>query len=209
MTSPAVTKVHTICIYAASSEAVSAAHRRTAAELGRAIARQGWGIVFGGGSIGLMGEVARAALAAHATVTGVIPHRLARSDIVFDGVTEPIRTETMRERKRIMDERSDAFVVLPGGIGTLEECVEIITLKQLGYHRRAIVILDAAGYWDPLLALLDRMITERFAYPTLAGMWEVTTSVDGTIEALRSYEPPHPYPDGPVLLEAVEARPDE
>jgi uncharacterized protein (TIGR00730 family) len=151
-----------------------------------------------------MGEVARAALAAGAHVTGVIPHRLARPEIAFDGVTELIRTETMRERKQIMDERSDAIVVLPGGIGTLEELVEILTLKQLGYHDRAIVVLDSAGYWDPLLAQLKRMIAEGMAYPSLAGLWQVTIDVEGTIEALRTYRPPPPLPIGPVVLEASE-----
>lgn len=201
--------IRTVCVYAASSEAVSAARRRVAAELGQAIARQGWGMVFGGGSIGLMGEAARGALAAHGTVTGVIPHLLDRGDIVLDDVTELIRTGTMRERKQVMDELSDAFVVLPGGIGTLEELVEMITLKQLGYHHRAIVILDDAGYWDPLLAQLGRMITERFAYPTLADLWQVATSVDSTIESLRSYRPPLHYHHGPVLLEAFEGPADE
>jgi len=206
---PRTTGIRTICVYAASSEAVSTAHRRVAAELGRAIALQGWSLVYGGGAIGLMGEVARAALGGGAHVTGVIPHRLVTRDIAFQDVTELICTDTMRERKQIMDERSDAFVVLPGGIGTLEELVEIITLKQLGYHTRAIVIVDDAGYWDPLLALLDRMIAQGFAYPGLAMLWQVTTSVEATIQALQTYRPPAPYPDGPVLLEAVEGSPDE
>jgi uncharacterized protein (TIGR00730 family) len=196
--------IETICVYAASSEAVGEGHRRVAEELGRAIACEGWRLVYGGGSVGLMGEVARGALAGGAHVTGVIPHRLARREITLTAVTELIRTETMRERKQIMDERSDAFVVLPGGIGTLEELVEILTLKQLGYHDRAIVILDDAGYWDPLLAQLDRMITERLAYPSLAELWQVTTDVEGTVEALRTYEPPPPRPLGPVVLEAYE-----
>jgi uncharacterized protein (TIGR00730 family) len=206
---PRATGIRTICVYAASSEAVSAAHRLVAAELGRAIALQGWSLVYGGGAIGLMGEVARAALVGGAQVTGVIPRRLVTRDIAFQGVTELICTDTMRERKQIMDERSDAFVVLPGGIGTLEELVEIITLKQLGYHARAIVIVDGAGYWDPLLALLHRMIDQGFAYPGLATLWQVTTSVEATIQALHTYRAPPPYPDGPVLLEAAEGSPDE
>jgi uncharacterized protein (TIGR00730 family) len=196
--------VKSICVYAASSEAVAQSHRRVAEALGRAIAREGWRLVYGGGSVGLMGEVARGALAGGAHVTGVIPHRLAVREITLHEVTELIRTETMRERKQIMDERSDAFVVLPGGIGTLEELVEILTLKQLGYHDRAVVILDDGGYWDPLLAQLDRMITESMAYPSLADLWQVTVDVEGTVDALRSYVPPPPRPLGPVSLEASE-----
>ena len=157
-----------------------------------------------------MGEVARSALAEGAHVTGVIPQRLATDELVFADASELIRTKTMRERKRIMDERSDAFVILPGGIGTLEELAEVLTLKQLGYHDRAVIILDDAGYWDPLLAQLQRMIDERLAYPSLAQLWQVTADVPGTIEALRTYRPPPPRPPKPgVALEAVEAPPSE
>ena len=199
--------IGSVCVYAASSEAVGEGHRRVAAELGRAIAREGWDLVYGGGSVGLMGVLAREALAAGAHVTGVIPHRLARREIVFTEVTELIQTQTMRERKQIMDERSDAFVVLPGGIGTLEELLEILTLKQLGYHDRAVVILDSCGYWDPLLTQFDRMITDRLAYPGLVTLWQVTSDVEGTVEALRHYGLPPPHPLGAVELEVVEEAP--
>ncbi|MGH8905086.1 MAG: TIGR00730 family Rossman fold protein [Egibacteraceae bacterium] len=204
-----MTPIGAVCVYAASSEAVSEAHRRVAAELGRAIAMQGWRLVYGGGATGLMGEVARAALAGGGHVTGVIPHLLATDGIVLHSVTELIHTDTMRERKQIMDERSDAFVVLPGGIGTLEELVEIITLKRLGYHSRAIVIVDDAGFWDPLLAMLQRMVTWRFADPSLARLWQVAPDVEATVQALRTYRPPQPHPDGPVLLETTPAPRDE
>ena len=202
--------IRTVCVFAASSEAVSDSHRHTAATLGRAIAKEGWAVVYGGGSVGLMGEVARNALTGGAHVTGVIPHRLMTNELVLTDVSELICTDTMRERKRIMDERSDAFVVLPGGIGTLEELAEVLALKQLGYHDRAVVILDDAGYWDPLLAQLQRMIDERFAYPSLAQLWHVASDVPATIEALRNYRPPPSRPPKPgVVLEAVEAPPAE
>jgi hypothetical protein len=185
-----------------------------AAELGHAIAHERWGLVFGGGATGLMGEVAHAALVSGAHVTGVIPHRLARPGVAFRDATELICTDTMRERKRIMDERSDAFVVLPGGIGTLEELVEIITLKQLGYHDRAIVMLDGSGHWEPLRGLLRRMIAEGLAHPSLTDLWQVTASVKDTIQALRAYRPPESPPHGPVPLDAlkletIEPPPDE
>lgn len=180
-----------VAVYCASSEAVEQRRRDVAADLGRAIAGQGWGLVYGGGNIGLMGEVARAALAAGGDVLGVIPHRLADREIALDRVTELVRTETMRERKAIMDERSDAFVVLPGGIGTLEELVEMITLKQLGYHDRVIVILDDAGYWDPLLAQLQRMVDEGLAGHSLLRLYDVVSDVPSAIEMI---ERSHPTP---------------
>jgi uncharacterized protein (TIGR00730 family) len=200
-----------VCVYCSSSEAVDGGHRRTAADLGRAIAEQGWALVYGGGNVGLMGEIARAALAGGADVTGVIPHRLAEREIALEAVTELIRVDTMRERKAIMDARSDAFVVLPGGIGTLEELMEILTLKQLGYHDRAIVVLDDAGYWDPLLAQLERMVQQRLAIPQMLDLLLVATDVPSVIGALRSYRPPVRPADEPYgleELEAVEANPD-
>jgi hypothetical protein len=200
-----------VCVYCSSSEAVDAGHRRTAAELGRAIAEQGWALVYGGGDVGLMGEIARAALNRGGHVTGVIPHRLAEREIALEAVSELIRVDTMRERKAVMDARSDAFVVLPGGIGTLEELMEILTLKQLGYHDRAIVVLDDAGYWDPLLAQLDRMVAQRLAIPEMLDLLCVATDVPSTVHALLAYRPPpHPADEPRDLeeLEAVESAPD-
>jgi uncharacterized protein (TIGR00730 family) len=197
-----------VCVFCASSEAAPPHYRAVAAELGTAIAREGWSLVYGGGNIGLMGEVARAALAGGAHVTGVIPHQLATREVALEGVSELIRTDTMRERKAIMDERSDAFVVLPGGIGTLEELVEIVTLKQLGYHDRAIVILDDEGYWDPLVDQLRRMVEQSLAAPALLSLVSVTGDVPATLAALRDYVAP-PVRAGPAEeLEVVQAPPD-
>jgi uncharacterized protein (TIGR00730 family) len=179
----------TVCVYCASSERVGPSRRRVAAELGRAIAAQGWRMVYGGGNVGLMGEVARAALAAGAHVTGVIPHRLADREVALEAVTELIRTDTMRERKAIMDERSDAFVVLPGGIGTLEELVEIVTLKQLAYHDRPVVVVDDDGFWDPLLAQLRRMVADGLADPAVRDLYAVVRGVPEAVEALRDAGP--------------------
>jgi uncharacterized protein (TIGR00730 family) len=174
----------TVCVYCASSEQVAPHHRAVARELGVAIARRGWRLMYGGGNIGLMGEVARAALAAGCHVTGVIPHLLAEREVALEEVSSLVRTETMRERKALMDEGSDAFVVLPGGIGTLEELVEMVTLKQLGYHERVIVLLDPAGYWDPLLTLLHRMVQEGLAGPDLIGLLESVSTVEAAMEAV-------------------------
>ena len=197
-------------MYAASSEAVDQAHRKVARDLGKADAGEGWTLVYGGGGIGLMGEVARGALEHGGTVVGVIPHLLADREIAFDEVTELIRTTTMRERKQIMDERSDAFIVLPGGIGTLEELVEMITLKQLGYHDRQIVILDDGGYWDPLIAQLRRMVDEGLALPGLEELWTVATDVPGAVAAIRDYAAPgREVATAEEVVEAVEEPPHE
>ena len=176
----------TVCLYAASSEAVPTAYREVAAGLGAGIARHGWTLVYGGGGVGLMGEAARAALAAGGAVTGVIPHRLATREIALEEVSELIRVETLRERKQVMDERSDAFVVLPGGIGTLEELMEIVTLRQLGYHDRPIVLLDAEGYWDPLLEQLRRMVAEGFSLPSILELFTAVRDVDAALAALAA-----------------------
>ena len=168
-------------MYCASSEAVADEHRTVARDLGEAIAVRGWGLMYGGGNIGLMGEVARAALAAGGHVTGVIPHLLADREVALEEVTSLVRTDTMRERKALMDEGSDAFVVLPGGIGTLEELVEILTLKQLGYHDRPIILVDPTGYWDPLITLLHRMVEERLADTQLLGLLVKVPTVDDAI----------------------------
>ena len=184
--------IRAVAVYCASSDAIAADHAEVARALGSAIAAQGWQLVYGGGGVGLMGAVARAALAGGAHVTGVIPHALADREVALQEVTELIRTDTMRERKKIMDDRADAFVVLAGGIGTLEELVEMITLKQLGYHDRAIVVLDPTGYWDPLREQLDRMVALHFAHPALLDLVQFTASVEDTVAALRDYVPPPP-----------------
>jgi uncharacterized protein (TIGR00730 family) len=179
-----------VCVFCASSEAVGAEHRAVAAALGRGIAERGWRLVYGGGGIGLMGEAARAAMAAGGQVLGVIPHRLATREVALPEVTELVRTDTMRERKHRMDTESDAFVVLPGGIGTLEELVEIVTLKLLGYHDRPIVLLDPDGYWTPLLEQLRAMIAASLSPPELLELFEVAGSPE---EALADLAEPHQH----------------
>jgi uncharacterized protein (TIGR00730 family) len=200
----------TVCVFCASSEAVSDADRAVAAELGRALASEGWGLVYGGGAVGLMGEVARAALGAGGHVTGVIPHRLDTREVAFRDVTELIRTDTMRERKGIMDARSDAFVILPGGIGTLEELLEIITLKQLGYHDRPVVLLDPRGFWEPLRAQLDRIVEEGLAPPTVHELWDLARNVTEAFAAIRRgivVPSPAGRRSDAEALEAIEAPP--
>lgn len=191
----------TICVYCASSEAVPEGYRAVARELGTAIAARGWALMYGGGNIGLMGEVARAALTAGGHVTGVIPHLLADREVALDDVTRLVHTDTMRERKALMDEGSDAFVVLPGGIGTLEELIEILVLKQLGYHERVIVLLDPDGYWSPLLEMFRRMVTEGLAPAELLSLMEVTGSAADTVAAVEQHRGEHAGVEPDVALE--------
>ena len=198
-----------VCVFCASSQAVDPVLRQVAGELGQAIAAEGWSLVYGGGSVGLMGEVASAALDAGAPVTGIIPRRLADREIALLEVTELVVTDTMRERKALMDERSDAFVVLPGGIGTLEELMEILTLKQLGYHRRAIVLLDPHDYWRPLCEQLERMVEEGLSHADTLRLFQLVKDVPAAVEALATYEPPL-VPAGPVTeMEALESFPED
>lgn len=191
----------TVCVYCASSEAVAAEHREVARALGAGLVERGWELMYGGGNIGLMGEVARTVLAGGGRVTGVIPHLLADREVALEDVTNLVRTETMRERKALMDEGSDAFVVLPGGIGTLEELVEIITLKQLGYHDRVIVLLDPTGYWDPLLTMLERMVEQGLATADLLDLISSVATPDAALDEIARRHAPPPSHQGDTSLE--------
>ena len=151
-----------ICVYCGSSPGANPRHREAARLLGETMAGEKVGLVYGGGELGLMGEVARAVLAGGGTVTGIIPGFLQQRERVLGEAQELIVVPDMHTRKRLMFERADAFVALPGGIGTLEELVEQLTWAQLGQHTKPIVIVDIAGFWRPLLALLEHMRAEGF-----------------------------------------------
>ncbi len=174
-----------VCVFCASSEQVEPAYRALAAQLGAAVAARGWELVYGGGNVGLMGEVARAALVGGGHVTGVIPHRLADREVALREVSELVLVDTMRERKAQMDQRSDAFIVLPGGIGTLEELVEILTLRLLGYSDKPLVLLDPDGFWLPLEELLRQMIDRGLASEGLLDLYEVSPDVAGALAAVQ------------------------
>lgn len=147
-----------ICVYCGSSFGVKPAYREAAEALGRSLAERGWGMVYGGGSVGLMGTVADAVLAGGAEVIGVIPHKLVELEKEHRGLTKLMEVETMHERKRLMMEHADGFMVLPGGVGTLEELFEVVTWLQLGYHHKPVCLLNVDGYYDPLLQMLDGMV---------------------------------------------------
>ena len=151
-----------ICVYCGSGPGRNPAYLKAAQTLGRAMAEHDIGLVYGGGSLGLMGEIARSVLSAGGRVTGIIPQFLSSKEQMLREVQELIVVDDMHQRKKLMFERSDAFVALPGGIGTLEELVEQLTWAQLGRHQKPIVLADIAGFWQPFLGLLGHMRDEAF-----------------------------------------------
>ncbi|MEQ1614312.1 MAG: TIGR00730 family Rossman fold protein [Hyphomicrobiaceae bacterium] len=159
---PATPQVRSVCVYCGSGNGRNPAYVEAANTLGRALGAGGVRLVYGGGSLGLMGEVARATLAAGGKVTGIIPEFLSSKERMLRDVDELVVTENMHERKMLMFERSDAFVALPGGIGTLEELVEQLTWAQLGRHNKPIVVANIDGFWTPFLSLLQHMKSDTF-----------------------------------------------
>lgn len=166
-----------IGVFCASSDRIADSYAATAAELGRELAARGHGLIYGGGNTGLMGHVARATHAAGGTVVGYIPARLmAIEGRAFDIADELVVTDTMHERKVGIFGRADAFVILPGGIGTLEEFLEIVTLRHLGYHHKPIVLLDDDGFYRTLVRFLDETVERGFS-PPLGRLYHVASSV--------------------------------
>ena len=157
--------VKNICVYCGSSPGRNPDYAEAAQQLGKAMADAEIGLVYGGGSIGLMGEIARSVLDHGGYVTGIIPEFLSDREIMLTEVQELIITHSMHERKQVMFERSDAFVALPGGIGTLEELVEQLTWSQLGQHTKPVILADVNSFWSPFLVLIDHMRREAFIRP--------------------------------------------
>lgn len=178
--------LRSICVFCGSSSRVGEEYRRGAAALGEALARRGLRLVYGGGRIGLMGILADAALAAGGEVVGVIPEFLRGLEVAHVGLTELRVVASMHERKREMFERADGFVVLPGGFGTLDETIEIVTWRQLGLHDKPVVLVDVAGYWRPLAALVESVIGAGFAHPDHAKLFTIVPSIEDALIALEA-----------------------
>ena len=175
-----------IAVYCASSPHVPEPYVRLAAALGAGLARRGHELVYGGGAVGLMGVVARAVHDAGGRVYGVIPEALkAREGIAYAYADELVVTETMGERKRLMFTRAEAFVVLPGGIGTLEEFFEVFTLRALGYHAKPIVLVSPSGFYADLVAFLDRLRAEGFVRPETTDLFEVVETAGAALDAVE------------------------
>jgi uncharacterized protein (TIGR00730 family) len=179
-----------VCVYAGSNAGADPSYRAAAEELARTLADRGIGIVYGGGSVGLMGALADAALEHGAEVVGVIPRSLAHKEIAHAGLTELRVVGSMHERKATMAELSDAFVALPGGIGTLEELIEAYTWTQLGLHRKPCALLNVNGYYDHLATFLDHAVAERFLRPEHRALLVVVDRPQELLARLKRFEAP-------------------
>ena len=187
--------IRSVCVYCGASGGLDRRYLDCAAETGRAAAERGWRVIFGGGHVGLMGAMADAALAAGGTVEGVIPQALMDRELGHAGVTRLHVVSSMHARKEKMFDLSDAFLALPGGIGTLDETIEVLTWKQLGFHDKPIAILDLGGYWAPLFGLIDTVIARGFAPASTAKLYHVAPTVEAAFAALARAPTSALHPD--------------
>ncbi len=183
-------RLGSVCVFAGSSPGARPEYATAARALGRSLAGEGISLVYGGGSVGLMGILADEVLAGGGSVVGVIPQALFDREVGHDGLTELRIVESMHERKAQMADLADAFIALPGGMGTLEELFETLTWGQLGYHDKPCGLLNVAGYWDGMLMALDRAVLERFVAEAHRRMLLVSEEPAALLELLRSYQPP-------------------
>ena len=175
-----------ICLYGASSSAIAKAYVNPTEELGAKIAERGHTLIYGGGAAGLMGAAARGAYSRGGKIIGVVPSFLNVDGILFDNCTELIFTETMRELNALMEQKSDAFIMTPGGVGTFDEFFEILTLKQLGRHSKPIAIFNINGYFDSLIAQLENAVHKQFMNPEIFELFISTDRADRLIDYLEN-----------------------
>ena len=194
---PLAPQLTSLCVFCGSQSGGDPAYAAAAAGLGRALAAHGTDLVFGGGRVGLMGAVADAVLAGRGRVIGVIPGFLKDKELAHPAATEMLVVPDMHSRKKLMFERSDAFCILPGGVGTLDEMFEIITWRQLHLHNKPIIVVNVANYWADLINLLDRMIGAGFAH---RGHEALVTVVDGVDAVIGAAEAELKAPKAPVLF---------
>ena len=184
-----MSSIRSVCVYCGSAEGSDPVHVKAARSLGGQLGKAGIKLVYGGGSTGLMGEVASAAVQADGFVLGIIPQFLVDRERAHPGISELMITADMHERKWAMFEHADAFIALPGGIGTLEELVEILTWAQLGRHRKSIIIANINGFWDPLATLFEHMNTNGFLHSVDHFMPVFVESVDDILPTLLAAKP--------------------
>jgi uncharacterized protein (TIGR00730 family) len=182
---PAQSANLSVCLFCGSSDAIGEDYLRSASVFGATLAHEGVRLVYGGGGIGLMGAAAKAAHEAGGRVLGVIPEFLCRKEVVYDDV-ETLVVPNMHERKRIMFEQSDAFAVFPGGIGTLEEAIELMSWRRLDLHHKPIVFLNLAGFWEPLFRLIDHTVERNVTPAWLASTWRVADRTDDVLPLIRT-----------------------
>jgi uncharacterized protein (TIGR00730 family) len=185
-TNPLPAKLTSVCLFCGSSEGKNPVHQETAARLGKLCADDDIRLVYGGGGIGLMGIAARAAMDAGGEVVGVLPESLEKLEVGLSEISELIIVNSMHARKKMMFDLSDAFIVLPGGVGTLDETIEMITWAQLRHHTKPIIIVDGNGYWQKFVELMDHVIDEGFAPPRTSDMYTVVSSIDEALPRIRT-----------------------
>jgi uncharacterized protein (TIGR00730 family) len=166
-----------LCVYCASSDRIDPKYAAAAAELGHEMVRRGWGLVYGGGKTGLMGALARSVKKSGGRVIGVIPEFMKARELAYDEADELVTVVTLRERKLLMETRADAFLALPGGFGTLEEFMEILTLRQLDVVKKPCVFFNQDGFYDDLLRLFERMLEDKFFKPSNMDLFQVAETV--------------------------------
>ncbi|MEG1041219.1 TIGR00730 family Rossman fold protein [Pseudomonas sp. NUPR-001] len=193
--------VRSVCVFCGASSGVSPAYREAAIALGQAIAQRGLTLVYGGGAVGLMGIVADAAMAAGGEVIGIIPQALKDAEVGHNGLTRLEIVDGMHARKARMAELSDAFVALPGGLGTLEELFEVWTWGQLGYHAKPLGLLDVNGFYSKLGSFLDHVVEEGFVRPQHRAMLKLADSPSQLLDAMDSYQ-------APIAPKWVDKKPD-
>ena len=180
-----------ICVYGAASSEIDESFTKTGEKIGKMMVERGHSLVFGGGRNGMMGAVAKGVYESNGKVLGIAPKFFEENnaEVSYQNCTEFIYTDTMRERKRLLDENSDAFIISPGGIGTLDEFFEILTLKQLGRHTKAIVILNINGYYDNMIKMMEVSIEKRFITTDCVELYKVVNTPEEALEYIENYDP--------------------
>jgi len=184
--------IRSVCVFCGSRPGGRPAYAQMAEALGRSLGDAGLKVIYGGGHVGLMGAVADAAMLAGGEVVGMIPERLLEREVGHRAISHLIVTGDMFDRKARMIDRADAFLILPGGLGTLDELLEVVTLKQLGYHAKPIVLIDRDGYWDLWARLVDHVIDEGFAGPDAADLFEIAGDIEAALGLLGVAAPAAP-----------------
>lgn len=179
----------TICVYGAASNNINPAYIEAVETLGKKMAERGHSLVYGAGAGGLMGAVARGVYAGGGKIIGVAPTFFNVDGVLFKNCTELIRTETMRERKKIMEETADAFIMVPGGVGTFDEFFEILTLKQLKRHNKAMVVFNSRKYYKAMAEMMEKAVDEGFVAPGCLKLYEVLSNPDEVLDYIEGYKP--------------------
>jgi uncharacterized protein (TIGR00730 family) len=185
-------QINALCVFCGSSARGREIHRQSATNLGKLFAEKNIRLVYGGGRVGLMGIIADSTMNNGGQVTGIIPEHLEKSEVGHNDISELIVVESMHERKQLMFQKSDGFVILPGGFGTLDELFEILTWKQLHLHDKPVIIVNIENYWDPLKHLIEHSISEGYAHPSHSKLFTFVDSIDDILPAMQKIHEAQP-----------------